>query len=336
MAKDEAQQIIDQITKFLGHHPEGMHTTEIANNIGRNRITVGKYLDIMKAQGKVGVRKIGQAKVFFSSQSKKSKVLIVDDEPHVVNLISLTLGDKEYDLVEAEDGVQALAMVAKEKPDIIVLDLMMPNMNGYEVCQRLKENVLTQHIPIIILSAKSQVADKVKGIRIGADEYITKPFDPLELEARISALLKKEQRYRSLHPLTKLPDTIQSEKNLAVWEMKHKGMMLTIKLSNLDAYFRVCGYKEGGEGIALLAKFIKDTAEDFGSIEDMIGHLSYDEIIICSKKAEKIEKGIMAGFSKILPYLYSKFEIKGDVVKVDKKSHKVLSLKTTLGELSQK
>ncbi len=91
----------------------------------------------------------------------------------------------------AVDGAEALEKVSNETPDLILLDLMLPKLNGYEVCMKLKENPATRHIPVIMLSAKGEIKDKVLGIEIGADDYVTKPFDLLELKARIRALLRR-------------------------------------------------------------------------------------------------------------------------------------------------
>ncbi|MFW5746038.1 MAG: response regulator [Nanoarchaeota archaeon] len=326
MAKDESEEIIGKIMQFLEQNPQGAHTSEIADNVGHNRITVGKYLDILHAQGKVDIRKIGQAKVFLPIKGEPlPKVLLVDDEEHVTNLIALTLGDQEYDISIAHDGVQALEHVSKVRPDIIILDLMMPNMNGYEVCQKLKENVLTQHIPIIILSAKSQMTDRIKGIKIGADDYMVKPFDPLELEARVKSMLQKEQRYKNMHPLTRFPDVAETAKKLGEWKRKHsEAGLAVVGLHNMDEYFSVCGYKSGGEGIALLAKVIADTVKEKGGIDDFIGHQDYAEIVIGSTAIDDIVKAVKDKTAKMLPYLYSGYEIKDG--KVEYKGEQIQTL----------
>ena len=115
---------------------------------------------------------------------KRKKILVVDDEPHIVNLIKLSLQDS-FDIFEAFSGSEALAIAQKELPDLIVLDLMMPNMNGFETCSKLRTMADTKNIPVMILSAKSQIVDKFKSINAGADDYMVKPFDPVELVKRI-------------------------------------------------------------------------------------------------------------------------------------------------------
>jgi len=115
----------------------------------------------------------------------KKKVLIVDDEPHIVNLVKLSLDKNKFNVSGAYSAREALRLVDSEIPDVIIVDIMMPGVNGYELCQALRENTKTKHVPIIILSAKGQMNDKLHAIDVGADDYITKPFDPMELERRI-------------------------------------------------------------------------------------------------------------------------------------------------------
>ncbi len=120
----------------------------------------------------------------------KKKVLIVDDEPHIVELVRVCLEDTDYEIVEAYDGQEALDVAQREKPDLILLDIMLPKMDGYEVCRKLKSSDDTKDIPVVMLTAKGQEVDKVKGFQAGADSYMTKPFSPLrlltELEEKLS------------------------------------------------------------------------------------------------------------------------------------------------------
>ena len=118
-------------------------------------------------------------------EEQLKNVLIVDDEPHIVNLIKLSLNKDKYSVIGAYSAREALMHINKTTPDIVVLDLMMPGVNGYELC--------TQNIPILILSAKSQMNDKLHAIDVGADDYMTKPFDPMELIKRIKLNLNMAQ-----------------------------------------------------------------------------------------------------------------------------------------------
>ncbi len=123
----------------------------------------------------------------------RPKVLIVDDEMDTLLPLKRSLEVEDYIVVEALNGQEALNMVKNEIPDIILLDLMLPGMDGYEVCSRLKNNALTKNIPIIMLTARDDVKDRVKGLETGADDYVAKPFNLHELKARIKSVLRRSR-----------------------------------------------------------------------------------------------------------------------------------------------
>ncbi len=129
---------------------------------------------------------------------KKNKILIVDDTVDTVELLKKRFRAEGYDTAEAYDGEEALKQVAEYHPDLIVLDVMMPKLDGYEVCQRLKIDENTRYIPILMLTAKSDVESKIKGLDIGADDYLPKPFDYKELAARVRSLLTIKAAHEKL------------------------------------------------------------------------------------------------------------------------------------------
>lgn len=119
----------------------------------------------------------------------KGKILVVDDEVYIVHILDFSLGMEGYEVVTALDGEQALGKVKTEEPDLIVLDIMMPKLDGYETCRMLKSDPETKHIPVILLSAKGRNVDQKMGFQVGADDYITKPFSPKKLVERINLIL---------------------------------------------------------------------------------------------------------------------------------------------------
>lgn len=121
----------------------------------------------------------------------KEKVLIIDDEEHIVELIKYNLESNGYDTVVAYNGMDGIEIAKVEKPSLIILDLMLPIMDGLEVCKNLRKDETTRPIPIIMLTAKSEEIDKILGLELGADDYITKPFSVRELVARIKAVLRR-------------------------------------------------------------------------------------------------------------------------------------------------
>ncbi|MBM7568734.1 response regulator transcription factor [Paenibacillus sacheonensis] len=124
--------------------------------------------------------------------STKETILIVDDEKEILKLMEIYLKNEGYKLLKASDGLEALELLAKNEVDLIVLDVMMPRLDGIEACMRIREE---RDMPIIMLSAKSQDIDKIAGLSIGADDYVTKPFNPLELIARVKSQLRRYNRF---------------------------------------------------------------------------------------------------------------------------------------------
>lgn len=122
------------------------------------------------------------------------KILVVDDEEYIVELLEINLKQQGYDTISAYSGIQALEQAKRTRPDLILLDIMMPDMDGLETCRKLREDRVLKKVPIIMLSAKSEETDKVIGLGVGADDYITKPFGIRELLARINVALRRVER----------------------------------------------------------------------------------------------------------------------------------------------
>ncbi|MBI2919156.1 MAG: response regulator [Chloroflexi bacterium] len=118
-----------------------------------------------------------------------NKVLIADDEAPIVNLLRATLGEDRYHLLVARDGDEALAIARREKPDLVFLDILMPKVDGFKVCQALKADPATAHIRIVMLTALAQESDRQKATNVGADDYLTKPFSPTELLEKVEEIL---------------------------------------------------------------------------------------------------------------------------------------------------
>ena len=124
------------------------------------------------------------------------KILVVDDEIYIVHILDFSLGMEGYEVITALDGDQAIEKARAEKPDLIVLDIMMPKLDGYETCKMLKADEATRDIPVILLSAKGRNVDQKIGFEVGADDYMTKPFSPRKLVERINAILGQASSHR--------------------------------------------------------------------------------------------------------------------------------------------
>ncbi|SHM07277.1 two-component system, OmpR family, alkaline phosphatase synthesis response regulator PhoP [Caldanaerovirga acetigignens] len=132
-----------------------------------------------------------------------AKILVVDDEPFIVELVKFNLESAGYEVITASDGHEALKLIEKEHPDLIILDIMLPGIDGMEICRALRFKMQTKDIPVILLTAKTGEIDKVLGLEMGADDYITKPFSPRELVARVKAVLRRTDKRDGARELIK-------------------------------------------------------------------------------------------------------------------------------------
>ena len=158
----------------------------------------------------------------------KEKILIIEDEKDIVRMLDYNLKKEGFRALSANNGEDGLDMARKEHPDLILLDLMLPEMDGLEVCKAIKNDTKTAHIPIIILTAKAQETDKIVGLELGADDYMTKPFSPRELIARIKAVLRRAKEKDKLPEALKIGDMSIDFSKIMV-AIKDKPIELTSK-----------------------------------------------------------------------------------------------------------
>jgi len=158
----------------------------------------------------------------------KEKILIVDDEKDIVKMLDYNLKKEGFRTISADDGEDALDLSAREHPDLIILDLMLPGLDGLEVCKSLKKADKTALIPIIMLTAKTKEADKIVGLELGADDYMTKPFSPRELVARVKAVLRRVKEKDKLPEIVEIGDLTIDFSKISV-SVKGKPVELTAK-----------------------------------------------------------------------------------------------------------
>jgi PleD family two-component response regulator len=253
---------------------------------------------------------------------KRYKILVVDDDPNIRELIVETLNGDKYNPLEARDGMEALQLCEIERPDIVVLDVMMPDLDGLEVCLRLRGEALTRHIPIILLTAKGLLEDKIKGMDTGADDYMTKPFDPLELEARISMHLRRSVRDGEASPLTGLPGNRAIEE--AIDTRIRAGLRFAVCYIDLDdfkAYNDRYGFHAGSEVIKLTTQAILESVDKYGDADDFIGHIGGDDFIVVTemKRAPLISQEIIRIFDARIPECYEPEDReRGSIISTDR------------------
>lgn len=329
-------EIKNKIISFLRSAGNETSASDIAKKIGHNRITVGKYLQVLEAQNLVISKKIASGIYWKLSNSvTKPKILIVDDEKHIVDLIRLSLSSDNYILYEAYDGEEALNTAITIIPDLIILDLMMPKKSGIEVCKAIKKNFLTQDVIVVIVSAKGQIQDKVLLIEQGADDYIVKPFDPLELEARVSNLLRKKQTQHMTNPLTLLPNASITAEQRKIFKKTHTHWYeTTISILYYDLFVEYFGYTRARQTLRLIVKTIIEQIPNFSS-DYFIGHTVDTSIVIFSTVS--LKKGfpkIQNLFLSLLPFFYPDLVLEESSVIV-KKGTRQISISTLALELSE-
>jgi diguanylate cyclase (GGDEF)-like protein len=238
------------------------------------------------------------------------KVLVVDDDRNLRKIISTNLELAGYHVTTAADGREAVSKIEEEIPDLLLLDLMMPHMDGYEVAKHVRNhpNPSIANVPIIILTAKGETEDKLRGFEAGADDYITKPFGPRELLARVRAKIRRVEVDSSLSPLTRLPGNLAIEAELRRRIAEGDTFaVLYLDLDNFKAFNDVYGFTHGDEAIQLIARIATETLRRRGTPNDFVGHIGGDDFIVVTavERSEEIAREIVAEFDKRIRTLYS-------------------------------
>jgi len=227
------------------------------------------------------------------------QILVVDDDPDIARFVEVNLRSAGYDVAVAGDGEEALEKAGDLRPDLVLLDVMMPRIDGFEVAQRLRKNPQTANTSIIMLTAKALSADKVTGLQAGADDYIIKPFDPIELLARVKGTLRRAKEMRNLSPLTGLPGNIRIQEEIERQVREGRPFaVLYCDLDNFKTYNDQKGFVRGDRLIQSTAKIIQDAVVTNDGIEGFVGHVGGDDFvaIVDPESAEEVARSICERF----------------------------------------
>src|SRR4051812_1838207 len=246
------------------------------------------------------------------------KVLVIDDDEQIATYIRLSFSLAGYQVDWIRDGAQALKRVMETLPDAIILDLNLPGVNGFRVCEQLRTDTATRAIPIIVVSGSWKDAqDRIRSIEMGADDFLTKPFDAQELMARIRRMLQRKKVDMGHNPLTGLPA------NLAIEEEGRRRLasgnelaIAYIDLDNFKAYNDVYGVKQGEKVIRLLADLLTQAVKRYGTAHDFVGHVGGDDFMLMTTpdKAEPIFKSVAEKFDDRIRAYYSEADLKNGFI----------------------
>lgn len=238
----------------------------------------------------------------------KKTVLIVDDEPSVIDSVKSELEATGFNVVVATNGQDALDLARKVRPDLIMLDILMPKISGLEVCSRIREDFLTSRIPIVILTVLSDTRKKVMAINGGADDFLTKPFDPEEVVARVRMIIRRTETNLGSNPLTRLPGNTEIYREIEYrLKSKKKFAMAYLDIDNFKAFDDKYGYQRGDKIIVETSLIIQASVARYGNKRDFIGHIGGDDFVIIStpSKIETISAHIIENFDEVIPSFYN-------------------------------
>jgi diguanylate cyclase (GGDEF)-like protein len=234
-------------------------------------------------------------------------ILVVDDDPFIARLLEIELRAAGYDVRVANDGQQALELAREDCPELVLADVMMPNMDGFEMTRQLRQDSRTASVSVIMLTARGLSADKLEGFAVGADDYIVKPFDTPELLARIRGVLRRTKEMRQQSPLTGLPGNIRIEDEIE--ERVRSGVPFAILYADLDhfkAFNDHYGFMRGDEVIQFTAGLILELVHEAGGAGAFVGHVGGDDfVILCdANEAEAVAELLVRRFDEAVPGLY--------------------------------
>ncbi|MGZ4109525.1 MAG: GGDEF domain-containing response regulator [Actinomycetota bacterium] len=227
------------------------------------------------------------------------RVLVVDDDPFIARLLEIELRAVGYDVRLASDGREALETIGEWLPDLVLADVMMPNMDGFELTRRLRQDSRTATVSVIMLTARGLSADKLEGFSVGADDYIVKPFDTPELLARIRGVLRRAKEMRAVSPLTGLPGNVRIESEIeGRVKTADTFAILYVDLDHFKSFNDHYGFMRGDQVIQWTARLLQDIALELGGASTFVGHVGGDDfVVVCQAElAERMADEIIARF----------------------------------------
>ena len=210
----------------------------------------------------------------------KARLLIVEDDIDISNMLRIYFSGQNYEVDTALRGSDALEKTRQNLPHLIVLDIMLPDIDGFEVCRILRTNTRTSHVPIIFLTQKDERSDKLQGLELGADDYITKPFDIEELKLRVQRAIARSEQQSLTDPRSGLPSGRLIEEQLRRIIRMDGWSFMDIRIKNYEPFKDVYGFVAGDDLLRFAAMLLGEVVDEFGTLNDFIGHAGGDNFVI--------------------------------------------------------
>lgn len=215
--------------------------------------------------------------------SSNSRILVVEDDIDISKMLRIYFDSQGYEVLAELRGKDALETCANKMPNVVILDINLPDMDGYEVCRELRGSLRTKHIPIIFLTQKDQRSDKIKGLELGADDYITKPFDIEELKLRVQGAIRRATYENLTNPTTSLPSGKLIEEHLKTIKNQTNWTLLYVGINEMNAFKEIQGIVALDDVLRFIATLITETIEKYGTLNDFIGHAGSNDFIIVTR-----------------------------------------------------
>jgi len=230
----------------------------------------------------------------------KTRLLIVEDDIDIGNILNIYFNGLEYEVDTAVRGSEALERTRQVLPHLIILDIMLPDIDGYEVCRNLRTNMRTSHIPVIFLTLKDERSDKLQGLELGADDYITKPFDIEELKLRVQGAIRRSERESLTDPRSGLPAGRLIEEQLRRIIRENGWALLDVRINFFEPFREVYGFVAGDNALRFMAMLIGEVVDEMGTTNDFIGHAGGDNFVVITtdEAAAVIRQRLKARFSE--------------------------------------
>ena len=236
----------------------------------------------------------------------KPKILIVEDDLDVAEMLNAYFRVQGYEVFTVDWGQDGVLACQTSHPDLVILDIRLPDIDGYEVARRLRSDRRTQSIPIIFLTEKRDRGDRLQGLELGADDYITKPFDVQELRLRVRNALRRAGQDSLTNPITSLPDGMVVNERLADCLKKAEWAMLIVSLENLEAFRESYGFVASDDVLRAVSLMVHNALQEIGGAEDFLGHISPTDFVLIttSSRAETLQERIGSRLRQSLDYFY--------------------------------
>ena len=298
---------IDDILSIINEHQQISYNElgDVAFNRGISERKLRDSLLELEEKQLIASRSAGGVMMYYLlQQNPLRKVLIVEDDKNINKLMALSVG-KGFDITQIYDGKEALEKIKFEKPDLVILDLMLPGLDGLEICQTIKRTPNLSDTIVIIVSAMDATSNRFKGIKYGADYYIKKPFDPVELRNLVTIFLKKQGK--KFDPLVDLPneDKISDAVEKAVKSTDSNYELGRMRVEGLAEFAGRFGTDSGVTILRLISQLLQDKVKERGS-DVFVGFLNGDDFVIggSQNKLEKIIPEIRSELTAVLPFIY--------------------------------